>query len=77
MKIEDEDFTIDNCVNSELTYYDSGSEYVDIYLSNNFIGYLLVWIDVDNENKEYIIINHEIIYLDTIQLLNPEDNDNN
>lgn len=50
-----------------LSYCDDGSDFVSVFLNGEFIGDLEVWTDVENEKREYIIINYEMIYLDTIQ----------
>lgn len=50
----------------DLTYYETDLEYIDLYNKDKFVGHLEVWTDRQNENREYIIINSEIIYLDII-----------
>ena len=51
----------------QLSYYDPKTVYIDLYCKNEFVGYLEVWMDRENEEREYVIINSEIIYLDTIE----------
>ena len=51
----------------QLSYYDPKTAYIDLYCKNEFVGYLEVWTDRQNEQREYIIINSEIVYLDTIK----------
>lgn len=52
---------------SQLSFDDLGEEYVLLFLDNEIIGLVEVSTDVENQNREYIIVNHEIIYLDTIK----------
>lgn len=59
---------------SELSYYDTKQELIDLYKKDLLIGYVEVWTDRENSNREYIVINNEIVYLDTITKLNNENN---
>lgn len=52
---------------SQLSYEDLGEEYVQLFLDNESIGLVEVSTDIENQKREYIIVNHEIIYLDTIK----------
>jgi len=52
---------------SQLSFEDLGEEYVQLFLDNESIGLVEVSTDVENQKREYIIVNHEIIYLDTIK----------
>ena len=52
---------------SQLSYEDLGEEYVQLFLDNESIGLVYVSTDIENQKREYIIVNHEIIYLDTIK----------
>ncbi len=54
----------------ELSYYDPAVETIDLYCKGDFIDYMEVYTDKKNENREYIIINNTIVYLDTIEKLN-------
>ena len=56
----------------ELSYYETGIDNVDLYVKGEFIGEIKVWLDSEMEDREYITINYEIIYLDTIEKINPE-----
>ena len=51
---------------SQLSILDSGHNVVRLFIDKKHIGFAEVWTDVENEKREYIIVNHEIIYLDTI-----------
>lgn len=66
-KYNDEELTLDFKKYSQLSYKDSGEEYVQLFFDNKNVGLVEVSTDVENENREYIIINCEIIYLDTIE----------
>jgi len=59
---------------SELSYYDTKQELIDLYKKDLLVGYVEVWTDRENSNREYIVINNEIVYLDTITKLNNENN---
>lgn len=52
---------------SQLSFKDLGEDSIQLFLDNESVGMADVWTDVGNQNREYIIINNEIIYLDTIK----------
>ena len=52
---------------SQLSYEDLGEEYVQLFLDDESIGLVEVSTDIENQKREYIIVNYEIIYLDTIK----------
>lgn len=52
---------------SQLSFEDLGEEYVQLFLDNESVGLIEISTDVENQKREYIIVNHEIIYLDTIK----------
>ena len=54
----------------QLSYYDDDEPEVMLYVDNKFIGYIKVWLDSDEDDREYICLNYEIVYLDTIQRTN-------
>lgn len=64
-----DDFFIEYKNESELSYLDDESEFIELYKDNDFVGYLEVWSDKENLDREYVIINNTIIYLDTIKQL--------
>lgn len=70
MLIHSDEFSLDYTDLSELSYYDSESDYIDLYKGDDFVGYLYVYTDVENEKREYVCINYEIVYLDTIEKIN-------
>ena len=51
----------------QLQYMDDEIDYIKLYLSGNFVGELYVYIDWENEKREYIVINYTIEYLDTLE----------
>lgn len=52
---------------SQLSFEDLGEDYVQLFLDNESIGLVEISTDMENKKREYIIVNHEIIYLDTIK----------
>jgi hypothetical protein len=67
MKIHSEDLRLEFNKYEQLSYKDlNGKYYVELFLDNKSVGFIEVWTDVDNEEREYIIINYEMIYLDTL-----------
>jgi hypothetical protein len=66
--ISEEDY-VDYSEQTELSYYDNGENYVELYVNNTYVGDIEVWTDWDNDNREYLTINYEIVYLDTIKSL--------
>ena len=67
MEIHSDEFSLDYTNLEELSYYDSGGDYIDLFKGGDFVGYLYVYRDDENEKREYVCINYEIIYLDTIE----------
>ena len=57
----------------ELSYYDMKSEKVELFVKGMYIGDIEVFTDRENEEREYICVNYEMIYLDTITCLNPNE----
>lgn len=53
----------------ELSYMNFGDDMVALYLNKEFEGDIKVWKDSEMDGREYICINYEIIYLDTIKEL--------
>lgn len=51
---------------SQLSYLDDKKEHVKILLNGNYVGDTMVYTDDENDNREYIVINYEIIYLDNL-----------
>jgi hypothetical protein len=51
---------------SELAYLDLGEPEVGLYVNTVYVGDIKVWKDSEEEGREYICINYEVVYLDTI-----------
>lgn len=68
MKYTD-DFQLSYSNLKDLEYSDNETDYIRLYYFDNFVGDLLVYTDYENQNREYIIINYTVIYLDTIKRL--------
>jgi hypothetical protein len=50
----------------QLSYLDEGEPEVTLYVDDRVVGYIKVWKDSEQEGREYICVNYEMIYLDTI-----------
>ena len=61
-----EDTKIEFSDYSQLSYLDKGKACVDLYVDEIDIGRIRVYKDSEMEDREYICINHEIVYLDSI-----------
>lgn len=55
---------------TQLSFEDTGDDYIKLFLNNEVVGLVEVWTDVENGKREYIIINCEIVYLDNIVNIN-------
>jgi hypothetical protein len=53
----------------DLSYIDFGEDMIALYVNKEFEGDIKVWKDSEMDGREYICINYEIIYLDTIKKL--------
>ena len=51
----------------DLSYIDFGEDMIALYVKKQFEGDIKVWKDSEMDGREYICINYEIIYLDTIK----------
>jgi hypothetical protein len=69
MKKYSDELTLDFKSYDQLSYEDNGSM-VSIFLDNKPMGLCEVFTDRENEAREYICINYEMIYLDTLKQLN-------
>jgi len=52
---------------AELSYFDFEEETVSLYIKGVFAGDCKVWKDSEEDGREYITINHTIVYLDTLK----------
>ena len=50
----------------QLSYLDEGEPEVTLYVDDRVVGYIKVWKDSEQDGREYICINYEIVYLDTL-----------
>lgn len=66
-KMFKDDFALDFANYDQLSYTDTGSKYISLLLDGKFVGKILVYTDRENESREYICVNYEVIYLDTIK----------
>jgi outer membrane usher protein FimD/PapC len=53
----------------ELSYIDDGNDYVSLYVNKEWEGDIKVWKDSEMDGREYVCINYEIVYLDTLKKL--------
>jgi hypothetical protein len=67
VEYQSEDYTLDYKNLSNLSYKEIGEEYVELFFNGKFAEHIEVWSDKEQEEREYIIINSEIIYLDTFK----------
>jgi hypothetical protein len=64
-KIKEEDH-IEFTKYEQLTYLDEGEPEVTLYVDDRAVGNIKVWRDSEMDNREYICINYEIVYLDEL-----------
>jgi len=50
----------------QLSYLDEGEPEVTLYVDDRPVGIIKVWLDSEMNNREYICLNYEIVYLDTL-----------
>ena len=67
VKIITEDTEVEFEENEDLSFYDYGGDNVELYVNGEFLGEIEVFTDRENGNREYICINHEVVYLDSIE----------
>lgn len=67
VKIITEDTEVKFEKNEDLSFYDYGGDNVELYVNGEFLGEIEVFTDRENGNREYICINHEVVYLDSIE----------
>jgi hypothetical protein len=48
--------------------YENKDEVVELFVDDFYVGDLKVFLDSEMEEREYITINYEIIYLDSLTL---------
>jgi len=51
----------------ELSYFDDKGDTVALYVNKQYEGDIKVWKDSEMDGREYVCINYEIVYLDTLR----------
>jgi hypothetical protein len=69
MKSYSDEFSLDFKSYDQLSYEDNGGM-VGVFLDGKPKGLCEVFTDWENESREYICINYEIVYLDTLKQIN-------
>lgn len=64
-----EDLSLTFKDNSQLSFKDFGTDDIELFLDGESVGMVEVWTDAENGKREYIIINYEMVYLDSIEKL--------
>jgi hypothetical protein len=54
---------------TDLSYFDVGDVDVVLCVDKEPIGKIKVWKDTEEGGREYICVNYEILYLDTLEKL--------
>jgi|688.fasta_scaffold438480_4 hypothetical protein len=67
MEFYTDELTLDFTSYAQLSYLDENNEDVILFLNGTPVGYIVVYTDTENDNREYICVNNEMIYLDTIE----------
>lgn len=65
--VHEDEFQLEFKNYEELSYLDKDDYYIELFYNEDFVGNLKVYLDAEEDDREYIIINYEIIYLDTIK----------
>lgn len=66
MKRINENTEINYTSETELSYIDNSKKDVILLINDKEVGKIEVWHDSDNDNREYIILENTIVYLDCI-----------
>ena len=53
----------------QLSYQLYKDDYIELYVDDFYIGLCEVWLDVEMDYRQYIILNYTIVYLDAIKLI--------
>jgi len=65
--MEYEEFSLDYKSLDDLSYFNN-EDYIELYHKDIFVCNIFVYLDSEQDYREYIIINYELVYLDTITL---------
>ena len=60
------ELTLDFSNYEQLTYEDNEQQTIKLFLDDEFVGNVKIYIDEENSQREYICVNFEIIYLDSL-----------
>jgi hypothetical protein len=67
MEFYTDELTLDFTSYTQLSYLDENNEDIILFLNGTPVGYIVVYTDTENDNREYVCVNNEMIYLDTIE----------
>jgi hypothetical protein len=67
MEFYTDELTLDFTSYAQLSYLDENNEDIILFLNGTPVGYIVVYTDTENDNREYVCVNNEMIYLDTIE----------
>ena len=59
--IEEDEIIVDDISQLQLTDH---TAYVDVYYQNKSMGICIVWYDAEMDERRYVPINNQIVYLD-------------
>jgi hypothetical protein len=60
------EITEDDTSESQLSFEYDGSGNAELYVNDEYEGFCEIWYDSEQGDREYIILNNTIIYLDII-----------
>ena len=63
----DEEWEVEYQTENDLSYEPYVEGYVELYVDDFYEGVCRVWYDNEMDDREYIILNYTIIYLDTLR----------
>ena len=66
VKQYDEDGGFDYNREEDITYTDNDGDYIGLSHKGKFKGDFKVWKDSEMDDREYVIINYTVVYLDTL-----------
>jgi hypothetical protein len=52
---------------TDLSWMDTAGDNIILFIKGLEAGEMKVWLDSEMDNREYLTINHEIVYLDTLE----------
>lgn len=67
-----DEFQADFTDYSQLSYVDEGKTHVTLLIDGTPVARLLVYRDAEENDREYVCINYEILYLDTLTEITPK-----